>query len=181
VEIKGQEFIIRAMAKLQQSHPAVCCDIVGDGPLRQRLENLAAELGLQSRVTFHGAQNSSRVGELMTQAHLFVSASINVNGDQEGQGLVLQEAQASGLPVIATNHGAFPEGILSGKSGFLVSERDVDALVERLSFLIEHPETWPEMGRAGRKFVEENYDIRKLTSELTDIYTEAMDSSRYAQ
>jgi len=49
-------------------------------------------------------------------------------GDREGQGLVLQEAQAVGLPVVATIHGALPEGVLPGRAGFLVPERDVDAL-----------------------------------------------------
>ena len=82
----------------------------------------------------------------------------------------LQEAQAAGLPVIATAHGAFPEGILPEKSGFLVTEGDVEALAERLRFLVERPEISPEMGRQGRAFVEQRFDIRRLNRELIELY-----------
>ena len=116
----------------------------------------------------------------MASAHIFVLTSVSIEGDQEGQGLVLQEAQACGLPVVATQHGAFPEGILAGQSGFLVPERDVNALTDRLGFLIEHPEMWPAMGRYGRAFVEAGYDIRQLNRELTGIYAQAIESFQSA-
>src|SRR5262249_14392219 len=155
---KGHEFVIRAIAKLCARHKNVQYDIVGDGPLRKKLEQLTAELRVQVAVTFHGALDSDGVRRQMAEAHLFVLTSVNIEGDQEGQGLVLQEAQASGLPVVATNHGGLPEGLLPDQSGFLVPERDVDALAERLNFLVEHTEIWPTMGNAGRRFVEARYD-----------------------
>ncbi|HYT62047.1 MAG TPA: glycosyltransferase [Haliangiales bacterium] len=170
IEIKGHEYVIRALAKVRERHPAICYDVVGDGPLRRNLGDLAARLGVQDRVVFHGALDSAGVRRLLAEAQLFVLASVNVAGDQEGQGLVLQEAQAAGLPVVATQHGGLPEGILPDQSGFLVAERDVDGLAERLNFLVEHPEIWPMMGRAGRRFVETRYDIRKLNSLLERIY-----------
>jgi len=169
--IKGHEFVIRAMARLCGQRRLVHYDIVGDGPLRKKLERLVEESHLAAQVTFHGALNSDEVRRLMTAAHIFVLASVSVEGDQEGQGLVLQEAQASGLPVVATQHGGLPEGMLEDQSGFLVPERDVDALTERLEHLLGHPETWPAMGRAGRRFVESRYDIRKLNVLLETIYS----------
>src|SRR5207237_5908880 len=135
--------------------------IVGDGPLRKKLEALVARLGLENAVVFRGALEGEAVRGLMDQAHLFVLASVSVEGDQEGQGLVLQEAQAAGLPVVATLHGALPEGLLPDESGFLVPERNVDALAERLDYLVRHPELWPALGRAGRKHLETYYDIRR--------------------
>ena len=57
-----------------------------------------------------------------------------------------------------------------GKSGFLVNEKDVNALAEKINYLIDHPEVLPEMGRYGRKFVEEHYDIKKLNQQLAKIY-----------
>ena len=75
-----------------------------------------------------------------------------------------------GLPIVSTLHNGIPEGVLDGKSGFLVPERDVDALTEKLEYLIEHPEIWPDMGQYGRKFVEERYDINKLNQRLVEIY-----------
>lgn len=173
VEIKGHEFALRAVAKVRKQGLALRYDIVGEGPLRRKLKRLIAELGLKDVVTLHGACEGSFVRGLLQSAHLALLASVSVEGDQEGQGLFLQEAQASGLPVIATQHGALPEGLLPGESGFLVPEADVDALAERLHFLASHPDLWPAIGRKGRVFVQGRYDIRDLNHQLTGLYVEA--------
>ncbi len=170
VEIKGHEYAIRAVAKMREKIPGVCYDIAGDGPLRRQLEALIGELKLETTVTLRGALDCASIQRLLEQAHLFVLASVSVEGDQEGQGLALQEAQAAGLPVIATRHGALPEGMLPGESGFLVPERDVEALAERLSYLAEHPAVWADLGRRGRSFVEAHYDVRKLSQQLNELY-----------
>ena len=73
----------------------------------------------------------------MNRAHIFLLTSISVDGDAEGQGLVLQEAQACGLPVIATRHGAFPEGIAPDNQSWMVPERDVQALTAKLADLCD--------------------------------------------
>lgn len=177
-EIKGHEFAIRAVAKLKAAGVSVHYDVVGDGPLRQALEELARELGLGAEVVFHGACASDKIKVLYAQAHLFLLTSVSVEGDQEGQGLVLQEAQACGLPVLATRHGALPEGLLDGQSGWLVPERDVAALAERLLFLLAHASDWPMMGWTGRGFVATRYDIRNLNRQLTAIYAEAIAGHR---
>ena len=172
VEIKGHEFVLRAFARARARHPEIRYDIVGDGPLRKKLEALIAELGLGDAVTLHGARNGAFVRDLMKSAHLAVLGSVNIEGDAEGQGLFLQEAQACGLPVVATQHGALPEGMLPGESGFLVPERDVDALAQQLEWCVSHSETWPEMGWRGREFVEERYDIHRLNERLVELYRE---------
>jgi colanic acid/amylovoran biosynthesis glycosyltransferase len=170
VEIKGHEFVLRAVALLREKNPCVHYDLVGDGPLRSKLEALSAELGVKHHTTFHGALSEENVKRVLDAAHIFVLTSVSVEGDAEGQGLALQEAQAAGLPVIATEHGALAEGLLPGASGLLVPERDIKKLAERLQFLCEHPEKWPEMGRAGRDFVLKRYDIRSLNEQLVKVY-----------
>jgi colanic acid/amylovoran biosynthesis glycosyltransferase len=82
----------------------------------------------------------------------------------------LKEAMAMGLPVISTLHGGIPELVKDGISGFLVPERDVDAIAQRLIYLIEHPEIWPQMGKAGRAYVETHYNLNDLNDELVRIY-----------
>ncbi len=178
VEIKGHEYVLRALALVRQQVPEIRYDIVGDGPSRPKLDALIRELKLEPVVTLHGALDGPGIRNLMARAHLFVLASVSVEGDQEGQGLALQEAQAAGLPVVATRHGALPEGMVPGKSGFLVPERDVEALAERLTFLLAHPELWPALGRAGRGFAEARYDIRALSRQLTQIYETAIANFR---
>ena len=171
VEKKGYEYAIRAIVKIVAKHENIFYMIAGDGPLRDKLESLVSELGAKNYVKFMGAVEEDEVLKLYQQAHIFVLPSVTAsNGDREGQALVLQEAQAVGLPVISTIHNGIPEGVLNGKSGYLVPEKDVDALAEKLEYLIEHPEIWPDMGRYGRKYVEEKYDVNKLNQKLMGIY-----------
>lgn len=174
VEIKGHEFALRALAKIRASWPNVRYDLVGDGPLRSELETLIDELGLTDVVRLHGTRREHEVQELFAHAHVFLLTSVNVHGDAEGQGLVLQEAQACGLPVIATRHGAFPEGIAPANASWLVPERDVEVLAEKLGEMLASHRSWPAIGRAGREFVERRYDIRELSQRLVQIYRDAI-------
>ena len=171
VEKKGHEYMIQAIAKIIKKYKNLEYIIAGDGPFRNKLENLISELGIKSYIKFLGAVEQNEVLKLYKQSHIFILPSITAsNGDQEGIPVVLMEAQATGLPIISTYHTGIPEVVVDGKSGFLVPEKDVDALAEKLEYLIEHPEIWPDMGRYGRKFVEEKYDIKKLNQKLVDIY-----------
>jgi colanic acid/amylovoran biosynthesis glycosyltransferase len=171
VEKKGLVYSIKAVAKVLKTYPNLQYQIVGDGTLKRQLHALIIRLGIEDKVKLLGWMNQDEVRELYEKAHIFVLPSVTArNGDQEGQGLVLQEAEAMGLPVISTLHNGIPEGVLDGQSGFLVGERDVDALANKLQYLIEHPEIWLEMGLAGRKFVEKHYDIEKLNDRLVEIY-----------
>ncbi|HYP39678.1 MAG TPA: glycosyltransferase [Chloroflexia bacterium] len=179
VEKKGIEYAIRAVAQARERYPDLVYDIVGEGPLRASLEALIGELGVGEAVTLHGAKSGEYVRDMMAQAHLFVMPSVTArDGDSEGQGLALQEAQASGLPVLATDHNGFSESIAPGRSGFLVPERDATELAARLVYLLERPELWSEMGRAGRRHVEENYDISVLNQRLVELYKEAREIYR---
>jgi colanic acid/amylovoran biosynthesis glycosyltransferase len=86
----------------------------------------------------------------------------------------LQEAQACGLPVIATRHDAFPEGIASANATSFVPERNIEELAAKLHEIIASHPKWPAIGRAGREFVERRYDIRDLNQQLVQIYRKAM-------
>ena len=150
VEKKGIEYALDAVAQLRANWPALRYDVVGDGPLRAALGVRVAELGLASVVTLHGALPRSAVLALLDRAHLFVMPSVTaLDGDVEGQGVALQEAQAVGLPIVATDHNGFHESIVPGRSGLLVPERDAAALARALADLLSRPAAWPEMGRAG--------------------------------
>ena len=92
------------------------------------------------------------------------------NGDEEGIPGVIMEAFAQGLPVVSTRHAGIPEVVQDGESGFLVPERDVDGLAEKLQCLVERPALRSAMGRKGRNFVDEYYNIEKLNDRLVYLY-----------
>lgn len=171
VEMKGREFAIRAVARIAEKYPNLKYDIVGDGELRDSLELLIDELGVADVIRIHGWIDSEKLSQFYRNAHIFLHPSVEArNGNVEGQGVVLGEAQASGIPVITTDHGAFPENVIDGKTGFLVPERDVDAIAEKIGYLIENHEKWAEMGKCGRAFVESRLDIDKLNELLEQTY-----------
>ena len=177
VEKKGLEYSIQAVMQLARAH-RVQYDIVGEGPLRGSLAELIDKLDAGSCVKLHGAQSGDVVRKMMAAAHLFVLASVTAqDGDEEGTPVSLMEAQAVGMPVVATFHGGIPEIVLDGQSGMLVPERDVRALSEALKFLVEHPQKWREMGRAGRNHVEQHFDVEKLNGQLLALYQEAISSA----
>jgi colanic acid/amylovoran biosynthesis glycosyltransferase len=135
------------------------------------MERLVQREGMNDKIKILGAMNQEELRTYFEIAGVFIlSSCTSFDGDMEGIPVVLMEAQASGIPVVSTLHSGIPEVVLDGKSGFLVPERDVNGLTERLQYLVEHPDLWPEMGRCGRKLVEEKYDIKKLNSKLVCMY-----------
>ena len=171
VEKKGLQYSIKAFANLVKEFPNLEYDIVGDGPLRHDLSVLIQQLDLSSKVKLLGWKTQEEIRQLFLRSHIFVLASVlSSDGDFEGQGTVLQEAQAMGLPVVCTNHNGFPDSILDGESGFLVPERDADALSAKLAELIRRPDTWPKIGRRGRAFVEAEFDLSKRNDALVELY-----------
>jgi colanic acid/amylovoran biosynthesis glycosyltransferase len=175
VEKKGIADALRAFAEARKRRGDLQYDLVGDGPLRGRIEKLIQELDLQASVTLHGYCEGRRLRDLMDAAHVLVLSSVTAaDGDQECTPVSLMDAQASGLPVLATRHSGIPEVIRDGESGFLVAEHDVTALAERMMHLANHPELWPQMGRAGRRHVEEHYNCEKLSRRLVQIYRDTI-------
>jgi colanic acid/amylovoran biosynthesis glycosyltransferase len=126
-------------------------------------------------VEFLGSLSTEEIMKYVAQAHIFLLAGIvAVDGSCEAQGLVLLEAQAAGIPVVSTQVGGIPESVWDGKSGFLVPQRDIEALADKLCYLIEHPEIWTQMGRAGCAHVKANYDINKLNEQLVELYEQIL-------
>lgn len=170
IDKKGIEYGIRAIAKVVKTHPNIEYNVIGDGYLKEYLQRLIEELKIVDKVKLLGWKNQQEIIEILDKTHIFIAPSVTGNdGNQDAPVNTLKEAMAMGLPVIGTLHGGIPELIEDGVSGFLVPERDADAIAEKLIYLIEHPE-WEQMGKAGRAYVEKHYDIHKLNDELVAIY-----------
>jgi len=174
-EKKGVEYGIRAIAKLANVNQKIEYNIIGDGLLREDLQRLIQELDVGDTVKLLGWKQQEEIVEILNNSHILLAPSVTSDdGNQEGTPVVIMEAMAMGLPVLSTQHSGIPELIENGVSGFLVSERDVDGLAEKLNELIKHPEVWAEMGRSGRLHVEEHHDINKLNDQLVEIYQQLL-------
>jgi colanic acid/amylovoran biosynthesis glycosyltransferase len=99
------------------------------------------------------------------------------DGDSEGGSPVsITEAQATGMPVLASFHADIPEVVLDGETGLLSPERDIEALTANLEFLVTHPEKWEEMGRQSRSHIEKEYDVKIQAKKLQEIYSSILSS-----
>lgn len=171
VEKKGVEYAIRALKRVVREYPNIHYTIVGDGFLRSSLEELVGKLGLDDKVTLVGWKRQSEIASQLSDSHLLLVPSVTAsNGDEEGTPTVILEALARGVPVISTCHSGIPELIENGMSGFLVPERDPEALAEAIGRLVRERHLSRRFSRFGREYVEKNHDIRQLTVSLEGIY-----------
>lgn len=179
VEKKGIEYVIRAVAQLLPKYPDLQYSIIGDGSRRESLQQLVESLQLDDAVHLLGWKNEQQIAEILRQGDLFIAPSVTAaNGNQDAPINVLKEAMAMGMPVVSTWHGGIPELIEHGVNGLLVPERDVDALVEQIDFLLQNPDRWDAMARAGRATVERDYNLHRLNDQLVELYQVLTDAAQ---
>ena len=178
-EKKGIPYALEALAHVAAEWPRLRLRIIGDGPDRPQIEALIARLNLEDRVELLGYQPYPRYCEELGKVHFLVAASVTAaDGDSEGGAPVcLLEAQACGLPIIATTHCDIPEVTVPDQSAFLAAERDVEGLAAQLRRLLSSPDGWPEMGRAGRRHIETEFDIRRQVERMNEVYRELLPAS----
>ena len=170
VEKKGPHLTLLAFAEAHRKVPRICLRMVGDGALRPICEQLTRALELQNAVTFLGTRTHDLVAEEMRGARAFLQHSIRASdGDCEGTPVAILEAQASGLPVIATRHGGIPGVVIDGRTGFLVSEQDVKTMAERIAQLAEDGPLATTLGTAGRGRVLESFTMERSINALWGI------------
>jgi len=174
-EKKGLPYLIRAFKQVKDNFPQSELRIVGGSfkgaRLGEEVEMLIQEFALTDSVTLAGFCTRAHLVDEYHRAQIFVLPSVTaVDGDQEGVPVVLLEAQATGLPVISTYHAGIPEAVLDGESGFLVPEKDIDALAEKICLLLERPQDWSEMGRLGRRHIEREFNLQEQVEKLECIY-----------
>lgn len=168
-EKKGCEYLIRSMAEVQAVMPDVELVVIGDGPLRFSLEEMATKL--LHRHCFLGLQPPQVVQSWMNRALLLAVPSVTAaTGDSEGLPTVVIEAQAMGLPVIGSVHAGIPQAVVHGETGFLAVERDWKKLAEYILQLLKEPTLWQRFSLNGQERVRKLFDLRKQTQVLEGIY-----------
>jgi glycosyltransferase involved in cell wall biosynthesis len=177
VEKKGCEYLIRATAQLRERQRDARLVIIGDGPLREKLEQLAAELKVPAE--FLGVQGPDAVRGWMQRAKVLCNPSVTAaNGDTEGLGMVFAEAQATGLPVVSTRHGGIPEVVRDGETGLLARERSVEELAQHLERMLVDQAFWTDCSERGKRWIREQFDIRGCTAGLEEVYDKAVARGR---
>jgi colanic acid/amylovoran biosynthesis glycosyltransferase len=133
-------------------------------------------------VTFEGHVPYSKHLEALRGSDIFLAPStVGSDGDTEGGAPVaLIEAQAAGIPAVATRHCDIPEVVLDGRTGVLVAEKDAGALAAAIAELLRRPETWPEIGREARRHIEEEFDVKRQVAKTEELYLDVLDRARPA-
>lgn len=165
--VKGHSYLLTAAARVLQTRPDTQFLVVGDGPLRQELEKLAAALGISARVRFTGYY--PEIADIYAVTDIVCLPSL-----MEGMGLVLIEAMAFGRPVVASRVGGIPEVVEDKVTGLLVPPADADRLADALLTLLQDPSQAALLGKNGRQQVQ-RFSLNSMVRETEALYSELLD------
>jgi glycosyltransferase involved in cell wall biosynthesis len=168
---KGLPFLVEAAKKMVKEEANTKFLIVGDGPLKNQLTSSLEKANLLGNFLFMGNLEDDRLSAVFNCADVFVLPSI-----QEGQGIVLLEAQASGIPVVAFNVGGINEAVRNGETGLLVKPGSTGELADALLKLLSDRALKEKMGSNGRRFVSESFTWDICAQKMLKVYYEALAS-----
>jgi glycosyltransferase involved in cell wall biosynthesis len=173
IERKGFEYLIKSIKEVHKIHDNVKLKIVGTGPLENQIKKLIKELRLERSVEVISNVSDERLVELYNSADIFVLPSIiDSQGNTEGLGVVLLEAMACKLPVIASNIGGIPDIVHDGVNGILVPQKDVLELSKSINELIGNEDIRKSLALNGYEMVKEHFSWKQIAIDYIKIYTE---------
>jgi glycosyltransferase involved in cell wall biosynthesis len=160
--------LLKAFAQGPASNPNAHLVLVGEGDLREKLEEQAKNLGLARQVHFLGVR--ADIPDVLGAMDVFVLSS-----DWEGNPLSVMEAMASGLPVVSTAAGGVPNLFENGKEGFIVPPGDVAGLTMSMAFLLRAREARHSLGMAAARRARENFDVSTMVQAYEEMYENLVD------
>jgi glycogen(starch) synthase len=166
---KGLPFLVEAAKKIVKEHSETKFVIVGEGPLKSQLLSYLETANLSGNFKFLGNVKEDMLPAVYNSADVFALPSI-----QEGQGIVLLEAQASAKPVVAFGVGGVNEAVRSGETGLLVKRGSSEELADALLKLLSDKALREKMGANGRRFVIENFNWDICAQKMLNVYHEAL-------
>jgi glycosyltransferase involved in cell wall biosynthesis len=170
VEKKAPYLTILAFKKVLERLPDARLIMIGTGMLRDVCFKLIKALHIEHAVDLKGVASHGEVAALMQQSRVFVQHSlVPASGDMEGTPLVVLEAAASGLPVVATRHAGICDAVVHEETGFLVAEGDIDAMADYMHLLLVNPELARDMGRKGREHIGRHFDVEQSIGALRKV------------
>jgi glycosyltransferase involved in cell wall biosynthesis len=170
-EYKGHRVLVEALASGGSEIDRIELELVGEGPLRREIEQLAASRGVAHRLRFRGCLSERKIAELLDEADVLVLPSIVApNGDTEGIPNALIEAMACGVPVVSTRVSGIPELVRDGETGLLADPDDPAGLRDALQRTLADPAAAETRAVAGRRLVEREFNLDTTTQQLTRLF-----------
>jgi phosphatidylinositol alpha-1,6-mannosyltransferase len=168
---KGQDMLIRALPEIRRRVPSAALLIVGAGPYRRQLVELADRSGVAGDVVFTGAVPFEKLPGYFAAGDVFAMPcrTRRFGMDVEGLGMVFLEASASGLPVVAGDSGGAPDAVRAGVTGQVVDGNDVAAVADAVAGLLADPVAAKSMGAAGRQWVEQRWRWESIAEQLSGL------------
>ena len=177
LEKKGVDICLKSLSNLKDKID-FSVDVVGDGPLKPRIIEIIKEGGIENRVHLHGYQPYEYFINLAFKSDVFLQASkTSRSNDKEGTPMSLVDAMATGLPVVATQHSDIPEIVQHGSTGFLAEENSVIEFEKAIMKMADNIADISSFSDLSRRWVEEQFDVKKQSKRLSDIYLEMMNTS----
>jgi len=167
---KGHLRVLEALVRLQREHPERSFEyvIVGDGPMRESIEQSIRNFGLKNvRMVIHA--NDDELAIIYASSDIFVLPIIQNEQDREGFGMVFLEAAAHAVPSIATDMSGVNEAILNGKTGVLVPDGDIAALADTVYGLSVNPERRRALGKEAQRRVLEEFTPERQFGQIRDL------------
>jgi colanic acid/amylovoran biosynthesis glycosyltransferase len=170
-EVKGHRYLVQSVSELLDEGCALELRILGAGDCR---EDLDAQIGFtahRSKISLLGECSSHEVRSMLEESHIFALTGVSAaNGQIETQGVVFAEAQAMGLPVIASRIGGIPGSMVDGETGILCNPKDVSSIKEAIRFFLCNPNEIAAFGHAGRAFVQKFFSCDRTLDAFEKLY-----------
>jgi len=171
IEKKGHDVLIEASSFLKTAGVRFHCEVIGEGPLRNRLHKLIVDLDLQDVVKLRGALPQSQVREALYASDVFVlGCKSTVDDDMDGIPVSLMEAMAAGVPVVSTRISGIPELVVDGRHGVLVKPGSARDLADAIENLLRSKQRLGQMPAVARARIEKVFDQQKEAEKLADLF-----------
>lgn len=170
VEKKAPQILILAFKKVVEAHPEAKLVMAGDGILKDCCVDLVEALYLEKNIFFPGKITPADYRKFLSESIAFVQHSIEAqDGDMEGTPVAILEASAAGVPVISTLSAGIPDVVIDQYTGLLSKEKDIMAMAKNMLWMFENREKAIEMGKKGRKRIEENFSMDQHIGNLSQL------------
>jgi glycosyltransferase involved in cell wall biosynthesis len=176
IDVKGVEYLVKALPLVLERQANAKLLVVGSGPCKGDLVSLAERLHVQDKVMFRDAVSQEELVRYYSMSDVFVLPSvITEGGETEGLGLVLLEAMACGVPVIGSAIGGIPDIIKDGDTGLLAQQKDPGDLAEKICRVLAEKDFGYGLGKRGRDFVKERFSWPSIGKRYLEAFSAVLE------